>query len=242
MDSSVINLCRQLQSLAKVFRFVELCILLAFLSWLSTHLPFAVRISGEYFRKLISLIFCPISIFLLGNAIVVTLLAKSGLFSGEYSPSIDNAVAELYEEFRSEDPEENPVSLKEEVIFQDKEIICEENIKSMNSSSEAIVVEEKNEKVVIPDEVEMERKASYGRSKSEKLRRESGNDEEKKEKLRRSETEICWRSFAGDEESEVVEDDGMSSEEFRRTIEAFIAKQMRFHREERLSVVLHGQA
>ncbi|KAL2906595.1 Phospholipase A1-Igamma1 chloroplastic, partial [Bienertia sinuspersici] len=97
----------------------------------------------------------------------------------------------------------NPVSLKEEVIFQDKEIICEENIKSMNSSSEAIVVEEKNEKVVIPDEVEMEAKASYGRSKSEKLRRENGNDEEKKEKLRRSETEICWRSFAGNEESDV---------------------------------------
>ncbi|KAL2906515.1 Na(+)/H(+) antiporter NhaB [Bienertia sinuspersici] len=91
----------------------------------------------------------------------------------------------------------------------------------MNSSSEAIVVEEKNEKVVIPDEVEMEAKASYGRSKSEKLWRENGNDEEKKEKLRRSETEICWRSFAGNEESDVVEDNGMSSEEFRRTIEAF---------------------
>ncbi|KAL2893264.1 Coronin-1C [Bienertia sinuspersici] len=112
MDSSVVKLCRQLRSLAKVFRFVELCILLAFLSWLSTHLPFAVRISDEYFRKLISLIFCPISIFLLENAIVVTLLAKSSLFSDEYSPSIDNVVAELYEEFRSEDPKENPISLK----------------------------------------------------------------------------------------------------------------------------------
>ncbi|KAL2905149.1 Inactive histone-lysine N-methyltransferase 2E [Bienertia sinuspersici] len=91
----------------------------------------------------------------------------------------------------------------------------------MNSSSEAIFVKEKNEKVVIPDEVEMEAKSSYGRSKSKKLRRKNGNDEEKKEKLRRSETEICWKCFAGDEESDVVEDDGMISEEFRRMIEAF---------------------
>lgn len=234
------KLCRRLQSLAKLFRFVEVCILLVFLSWLSTRLPFVVRISGEYFRKLISLILSPISIFFLGNAIVVTLLAKSGLFSGESSSIIDNALTELCDEFRYEDSDESPVLLKEEVVFQDKEIICEENTKS--AIPKVVVIDEVNEDENEVFVKEMEVKPMYRRSQSEKLKRESEKMEESKEKLRRSETEICWRSFGCAEESEDFSDDGMSNDEFRRTIEAFIAKQVSFHREERLSVVLHGKA
>ncbi|XP_021717846.1 uncharacterized protein LOC110685606 [Chenopodium quinoa] len=260
MDSSLMKLCRQLQSLAKLFRFVEVCIVLVFLSWLSAHLPFAVRISGEYFRKLVSLILCPTSIFLLGNAIVVTLLAKSGLFSGDCSSSIDNAVAELYDEFRSEDDDDIPVLGKEEIVYQDKEIICEENVKKPLVSK--LVLEEIKPKAVFSDEIKPkayfsdekkpetvfsdEKEVSYRRSQSENMMKRECV-ENKQEKLRRSETDIYWRSFTGDESTaaataEELMEDGMSSDEFRRTIEAFIAKQVSFHREERLSVVLHGQA
>ncbi|XP_021714560.1 uncharacterized protein LOC110682527 [Chenopodium quinoa] len=250
MDSSFMKLCRQLQSLAKLFRFVEVCILVIFLSWLSAHLPFAVRISGEYFRKLVSLILCPTSIFLLGNAIVVTLLVKSGLFSGDCSSSIDNAVAELYNEFRSEDDDDIPVLVKEEIVYQDKEIICEENVKKPLVSKvvleeikpKAVFSDEKTPETVFSDEKEVEVKASYRRSQSENMMKRECV-ENKQEKLRRSETDIYWRSLTGDESTaEELMEDGMSSDEFRRTIEAFIAKQVSFHREERLSVVLHSQA
>ncbi|XP_057529606.1 uncharacterized protein LOC130808164 [Amaranthus tricolor] len=234
MEFLSVNLWRRLQSLAKYLRFVELCILVCFLSWLLTHLPFAVKISGEYFRKLLSLILCPISIFLLGNAIIVTLLAKSGSFSSESSSAIDNVVAELIDDFRSENLEEFTALLKEEIVFQDKEIISEENLTVPNKIE---VVDE----IFFPEDSTMEVKTSYRRTQSEKIRRKCTMEDDKKGKLRRSDTETFRKTMVEDKDSSMAED-GMNDEEFNRAIEAFIAKQVKFHRKERLSVVLHGQA
>ncbi|KAJ8439763.1 hypothetical protein Cgig2_009587 [Carnegiea gigantea] len=225
MDSSLLSFCR------RIFRLVEVCVLLVFLSWFSTRLPFAIKISGEYFWRFSALILSPASIFLLGNAIVVTLLAKSGLFSSKCSSSIDNAVAEFYRQLRSVDSDEITPALEEEVVYQDKEIICEENTKIANP----------NENVGDDDEEEMifpEAKRNCQRNQSENLSREN-DDTKTNQKLRRSETDIR-RNLAGVEEVSLKDD--VSSEEFRRTIEDFIARQVRFHREERLAVVLHGQA
>ncbi|CAO2830495.1 unnamed protein product [Amaranthus hypochondriacus] len=233
MEFLAVNLWRRLQSLAKYLRFVELCILVCFLSWLLTHLPFAVKISGEYFRKLLSLILCPISIFLLGNAIIVTLLAKSGSFSSESSSAIDNVAAELIDDFRSENLEEFTALLKEEIVFQDKEIISEENLAVPNK----VEVGE----IFFPEDSTMEVKMSYRRTQSEKIRRECTMEDDNKAKLRRSDTETFRKNMVEDKDSSMSED-GMNDEEFNRAIEAFIAKQVKFHRKERLSVVLHGQA
>lgn len=232
MDSPLASFFRRMQSVAKLFRFVELCILLLFLSWLSTRLPFAVRISGEYFRRFSVLILSPASIFLVGNAIVVTLLAKSGLFSPESSSPIDNAVVSFYDELRSEISDEiiSPPAVDEEIVYQDKQMICVENTKiAIDHHPKASDNEE--------DEV----KASYRRSQSENLRRESEEMKMNNQKLRRSETDIRRKDFAGGED-DANDDDVMSNEEFQRTIEDFIARQVRFHREERLAVVLHGRA
>ena len=226
--------CQRLQSVAKLFRFVELCIAVVFLSWLSSRLPFAVRVSGEYCRRFSAFIVSPTSIFLLGNAIVVTLLAKSGLFSAGDSSPVNNAVSDLYEEFRSEiDGEIKPETEGDEIVYQDKEIICEENTKV--ASPNAVVAAAGDDQ-----KQASEVKSSYQRSKSEKLKSVSEKKMKSNEKLRRSETDICRKDFTGrdDAAAELPEDD----DEFRRTIEAFIAKQVRFHREERLAVVLHGQA
>jgi len=225
--------CQRLQSVAKVFRFVELCVAVVFLSWLSSRLPFAVRISGEYCRRFSAFIVSPASIFLLGNAIVVTLLAKSGMFSSSDSSSINNAVSDLYEEFRSDTPREISQEIEgDEIVYQDKEIICEENTKITKPKAVAAAADNQEEISEV--------KSSYQRSKSEKFKTESKKEVKRNEKLRRSETDIYRKDFAGidDAATELPEDD----EEFRRTIEAFIAKQVRFHREERLAVVLHGQA
>ncbi|MED6181195.1 hypothetical protein PIB30_017169 [Stylosanthes scabra] len=66
------------------------------------------------------------------------------------------------------------------------------------------------------------------RIRSEKLEEDEGMKSERK-KLRRSETEV---------ESLYPQHDKLSNEEFRETIEAFIAKQMRLLREESLAIVV----
>ena len=71
----------------------------------------------------------------------------------------------------------------------------------------------------------------HRRSRSEKLEGE-GEDGRKaaRWKLRRSETEKARESL--------YPHDRLSNEEFRRTVEAFIAKQMRFLREESLAIIV----
>lgn len=77
---------------------------------------------------------------------------------------------------------------------------------------------------------------------SENLRRAEGLEEDINcssccgKQLHRLETEMRRR----------VEDSGevdeLNNEEFQRAIEAFIAKQIKFHQEEKLAIVLHGRA
>ncbi|KAL9229557.1 hypothetical protein vseg_005011 [Gypsophila vaccaria] len=242
MESLLLNLWRRFHTLAKLFRFVELLTVLVLFLWMSSRLPFALRISGEYFRTTAALVFCPASIFVLGNAIVVTLLAKSGLFSSSHdSSAVDIAVAEFYRKLQSDDVQDHvktsPFLAQTEVVFQDKEVIvCEHSIPLVNNHNHN-VNDVKNDEDVFPEEKKKD--ASYRRSQSEKF--ESNDKSKEKDKLRRSETDVCRRSEIKETaETEKEEVDG--GEEFRRTIEAFIAKQVRFHREESLAVVLHGQA
>ncbi|MED6145923.1 hypothetical protein PIB30_029522 [Stylosanthes scabra] len=70
------------------------------------------------------------------------------------------------------------------------------------------------------------------RIRSEKLEEDEGRKSERK-KLRRSETETAKAV-----ESLYPQHDKLSNEEFRETIEAFIAKQMRLLREESLAIVV----
>ncbi|XP_074295190.1 uncharacterized protein LOC141623048 [Silene latifolia] len=248
MDASVLQLWRRLQTLTKLFRFVEIFTLIILLSWILIRLPFAVKISGEYLGIIAALVFSPTSVFLLGNAIVVSLLAKSGLFSANdvSSSAVDAAVAEFNRKLRSDSddgdehsettPFNSPSHVdKAEVVFQDKEVIvCEPKV----SVAVNFVNEEKTE----------EKEINYRRSKSEKIKSEFTKREETA-KLRRSETDV-YRKYVicgGDESTAklIAEEEGEGGEggeEFRRTIEEFIAKQVRFHREESLAVVLHGKA
>lgn len=127
-------------------------------------------------------------------------------------------------------------------MYQDKEIICEGNTKTAIPKS---VDDEDDDQDLVFSEKEPEVKPSYRRSQSENLRRECLYEEIMKsnQKLRRSETYIRRKELAGgDETADDFQEDDMSNEEFQRTIEAFIDKQISFHRREQLAVVLHGQA
>lgn len=211
----------RLRTIAKLFRLIEICLALVLLSYISARLPFAVKISGEYFRRLISIIVSPFFIFLISNAIVITLLAKS-----RQSPTINNAETDLYRKFINYGSENcPPVPEPEKIVCHDKPIVSEVNTLSPKSNEVAVVA------VPVPDV------KTFKRSVSEKMKRE--NLENNCGKLRRSGTEKCRKVVdSGEVLAETVYlFDKLSNEEFQRTIEEFIAKQVKFHHEEKFDMV-----
>ncbi|KAF8405262.1 hypothetical protein HHK36_010163 [Tetracentron sinense] len=223
---------RRLRKFANLLRLVEVCVVLILLSWLSARLPIAVKISGDYFRDLFDVLVSPRFVFLVGNAIVITLFAKSGQFSSPNTTG-NNAGSDFYGEFVENKVKhdkfrtDGPASASElaEIVYEDKQIVCEEN--TVTPSYPDIVTTVTN---TAPDT------KIYRRSQSENLKREMY------EKFQRSETEKCWKIMNHGEypaEMSYREDTNtMSNEEFRRKIEGFIARQVRFHREESLAIVL----
>lgn len=220
---------RRLRNVAKFFRILEFCLALLFLSWTSSRLPFIVKISRDYFRQLIALVISPLFIFLLGNVIVLTLLAKSGLLTAQSSANLcDEFTRNIENSIKLEPDNCPPLPEPEEIIYQDKQIICGMNTVTSAPNYDAI------ELTLVADQSVSDQKV-YRRSQSENLK---GEDSEKPcGKLRRSETEkFLGIERSGAETLELV--DKLSNEEFQRTIEAFIAKQLRFHKEEKLAIVL----
>lgn len=201
----------QLRKIASLLRIMEICVLLVLLSRFSTQLPTAVKNSGEYFRGLKVVLVSPRFVFILGNVIIVTLFVKSGQFSARDS-TIKN---DLYDEFL-EKSEKSRNSCQTETQFQDKQITCEET---------------SDDKHVVHRDGAVK---TYRRSQSENLHHE--NRVKLHRVLRRSTTEKC-REIAvcaetGKSEESSFPEDSLSNEEFRRTVEAFIARQQRSLREE----------
>ncbi|GFY90224.1 hypothetical protein Acr_07g0004210 [Actinidia rufa] len=199
--ASAMRWFNRLQTAARLFRLLEIWLALVLLSWISARLQFAVRISGEYFWKLIPVVVSPLFIFLLTNAIVITLLAKSG-----QTPAINNAETDLYNQF----------------IVNTEETVNSEPGKSPPA----------------PESEDISFTRTNRRSQSEKFEREYW--EKPCERIRRSVTEKCQKAVDSgetmeDQAAHVVEE--LSNEEFKRTVEEFIAKQVRFHLEEKLVIV-----
>ncbi|KAJ7953038.1 tRNA-methyltransferase non-catalytic subunit trm6MTase subunit [Quillaja saponaria] len=239
-----------LQTIAKLFRTVEICIAVVILSWIFTLLPLAVKISGEYARRLYGLIGSPLFVFIIGNAIIITLVAKSGLVNGETSGS-DNAETEIYEEFlknsggdatKSPSETDNPSREPEEFEYHDKQIISELNL---NVTSHMLEDQAEIDTCTVKDretEIDLDFPKVYRRTQSEKFK--PNNTMESKRELRRSETEkFLNNANSGHNPPEnLYPEDNLSNEEFQRTIEDFIAKQMKFLREESLAIVVKSQS
>ncbi|XP_021300866.1 uncharacterized protein LOC110429255 [Herrania umbratica] len=217
----------RLRSFTKAFRFVELLVALLFLAWTFERVPFAVKISGEFVSRLGGVVASPLFVFLVCNVIIVILVAKSGVFS-----AVHNADSKLYEEIVKNADDRSKMESREEIVYQDKEIIsvvstCTHTFEEMEPEPES------------DSDAEVDTPRVYRRCKSEKVAMKQSEEKVKKE-LRRSETEKC-RKFENIDEKLFPEDE-LSNEEFQRTIEDFIAKQLRFRREESLSIVPQNQA
>lgn len=200
---------RQLKKVANWFRLIEICVILIVISKFSSQLPEAVKNSGGYFKDLSGFLLSSRFVFVLGNLIVITLFAKSGQFS---SQNTENEIIKQFTEV------ENRGKQRSQLVVSEKGVTCKAS-------------------------------KSYKRSQSENLRRVSCGKSCKE--LRRMETE----KFNGGGEIVVKNsnsnlnlksksksksgypEDEMSSEEFRRKVEAFIARQQKFRREEEYSVI-----
>ncbi|KGN61815.1 uncharacterized protein LOC105434603 [Cucumis sativus] len=206
---------RQFRKIANLFRFIELCLILIVISRFSSHLPTALKNSTEYFRCLSVTLISPRFVFLIGNAIVITLFAKSGQFSAK-DPSKKSLVADLYEEFIKNSEKNNQKSPRTEIKHID------ESRRKASISVEKIVNNPKETR-------------RYERSKSERM--EVVPREKVDREMQRSETEKCKKMVELKEgrRNRSYLEDGMSNEEFRQTVEAFIARQQRLQREEELS-------
>lgn len=236
MENRVILIFHSFKSVAKLFRIVELRVGVFVLLWSSTRLPFVVKISGEYFRQLISIILSPLFIFLISNVIVLTLFFKSGRFNGDSSTISNNTETELYDSFIEKEEcsgnftagNSSSAPAREQTVYQDKQTILEVNAQESDGSEETETETEKDFYSQIPR-----------RTKSAKFER--GSNKEIYGKLRRSETEMYRKIDNSVDPSETVYPvDELSNEEFQKAIEDFIARQIKFHQEEKLAIVLHS--
>ncbi|XP_060673871.1 uncharacterized protein LOC132804011 [Ziziphus jujuba] len=230
----------------QLFRLAELFVALQIIWCTYTRLHYAVKISGEYFRELFTVIASPLFAFILCHGIIIYLIAKSSArFSGQQNQSANNVVeAQLYD-YRETIPYENnnnnqrtsliyqsspttfsssmTPSIEEDIMHEDKQ----------NIISEVSTINIKNYEVDT-DHMDSDTDSGYHpkayktRMHSEKFNRECSV--KKHEELCPSETE----KFPNDMK--------LSDEEFNRSVDAFIAKQLRFRRHESLSIALSNQS
>ncbi|KAK9287366.1 hypothetical protein L1049_015783 [Liquidambar formosana] len=189
---------RNLRKITGLFRVIEICVILILISRLS------LKVSTEYFRDLSIILISPRFVFVIGNAIVITLFVKSGQFSAKDGKGKDSET-DLYEEFIKKSEKGQKIA-HAEIEKQIKPSILEDpaGVEGTNNSVEMKIY----------------------RSQSENLKHDKCK--QARHVLRRSATEKL-------EEKHSYPEDGMSNEEFRQTIEAFIARQQRFRREEEYS-------
>lgn len=227
--------------IGRFFRAAEICLALLFACWSFSCLPLVVQISGDFLRRIAVVISTPLFVFLLGNSIVVVLVTKS---SHQSAASAASAETEIYEAFVSRSkPSDEDVT--EEIVYDDKEVIVTELTSNPNPNPNPIA-DENIPHVEIDssfDSVSDQLKV-YRRSKSDLVSAKQSPDVVSKRALQRSETDK-WRKMEDDSSGKGKEDknypeDNLSNEEFQKTIEAFIAKQLMFRRQESLAVVVHN--
>ncbi|GKA32683.1 hypothetical protein Tco_0719050 [Tanacetum coccineum] len=171
-----------------------------------------------YLRHALTIIVSPLFIFLISNVIVITLVVISGQLNGNgngNSNAVSNAVTDLYDEIVNDDVIGDVVNVpvtepEEKIVYQDKQVVSE--AKPLNNDRKL-----------------------YKRSQSENLMKNERCLDEVK--LKRSETELGRRKSEIPVTENVV--DELSDKEFQKRIEGFIAKQVKFHQEEKLAIVVN---
>lgn len=203
--------CQNIRKITIFFRFFEIFLIIAVISRISFQFPLTVfKLSNECIQSLNIFIFSPPFVFILGNAIVITLFVNSGKLNN--SPK-SNVKPPKIRQIPRKNSSMEPKYVKKQEKVEENTIMA-----TIFSTPQHQVIK------------------IYNRSKSEKIKREK--IEKRCCGLQRSNTEL--KNFEDENgwcckekgEGKHYPEDHMSSDEFRRTIEDFIAKQQKFLREE----------
>ncbi|KAL1539530.1 hypothetical protein AAHA92_23998 [Salvia divinorum] len=198
--------------IAKLRQYFELLLVLGLISWSSARAPALLRAATAYAVELSAYLFNHHVVFLFGNAIIFSLFllcrrqsdaaaaapSSGDDFYDEYVKHSDAAAAEA-------DSADLPRS---EVSGEKKQIVARAEAKPQCDENDDVAAAIYNARRQIK---------RFERTQSEKLKREISAT------LRRSETEIRRKSVSCDgERFDAAEIERLSSEEFRRKIDAFI--------------------
>ena len=236
---------RTFKQSATIVRSLEIFVVVILISWSvfrsSAYLPVAINFSVAFLRRVSSLLFCPHFVFLLGNAIIITLFANS-----REKTSSEKSVRDEIFSVSAADSISAEKSGGGDVFSGESQVpeVAKAVVYVPPPPAETAIVEvaEKREPEVVVQAVEEETR-TYRRSQSavEKVI----GEEEVKEKIELRRSRTVPRRKSGDGEAAVAarrrrmsDVDDLSSEEFRRRVEAFIEKQQKFLREESKALVL----
>ncbi|XP_047168678.1 uncharacterized protein LOC124837388 [Vigna umbellata] len=200
---------RYLRKIANVLRYAEMCVVLVLVSRLSINLPSTLRNSTEYFRNFMG---SPRFVFFLGNVIIITLFAQSGHFSNQASDK-PSPEPDLYLEFLQNS------TVKPKLIVHSNTRKTKVSVRVEDGTKGRQIDPTKTEtslETVSKD---------YRRCQSDIVERVVENEKPPRV-LQRCETEKVIRNV------DSYPEDGMSNDDFRRKIEAFIARQQRLRKQE----------
>lgn len=225
---------RRFRNLAKLLQVFEVIVAVTLLSWSSTCLPAVLKLYGQYLLESSLYVLNPHVIFLIGNAIVIALFVLSRhIDAGNNSGASD--FYDYYVEKRENqnsmaaaESQPSPEPVKEETIGgEEKQIVCKENAARQTECEAVAKAIDKATKQI----------QKFERTKSEKLKRDISVKPRKE--LRRSETEVRQIVVtSGNRRTTAYETvDNLSNEEFRLTVEAFIEKQLKFLRQQKMAEI-----
>lgn len=235
---------RRIQKITAMFRLIELCIFMIIVSRFTTHqLPVVFKLSGEYFKGFsltatVEAAISPRFVFIVGNVIVIVLFLKSGQLSGKIDDNSNNhRKLDFYDEYVRSCEKNHNVYIHEFEKHRKQSAAassCCAMIKKKEVNSSAV----NNLPKIKEEEEEEKKKKTMNRSHSENLKRhhhDAAAAAVRVRELRRTVTDISVDNCEKTAVSSYAED-RMSSEEFRRTVEDFIARHQRNLREEEFSV------
>ncbi|XP_028069070.1 uncharacterized protein LOC114271666 [Camellia sinensis] len=227
---------RRLRNVAKMWRILEFLVAFALLSWSSTRLPIIVSLAGQCLVQLSDYLFNPHINFVIGNAIIIVIVflsrqnkAGNNSFTGdEYGNGEAHQRIASISDGATPTPPPPTAAEMEETAYEDKQIVVSENVVTQMQCDAASTAIEQAKKQI----------QRFQRTESEKLKRDLQANH--RPQLRRSETEIKERSVVRRRAiSSYDAVDRLNSDEFRRTVESFIAEQRRFLRTQKMDETNH---
>lgn len=227
----------RLKKISKLLQFLEVLAALALISWSSTRLPGAVKLSGQFLFELARYVCNPHVVFLISNAIVVALfvLRRENDSSGnDYSGSGD-----LYDDYvrqglrKAYVPEE--VKIPPPPTTEIKDVNPDDSAGGGGDEEEKQIVcvyseegEEQCDAVTMAIETATKQIEKFQRTQSVVLKREIAGKSQPVE-LRRSETvKVAGRRAERLAMTSFDTVDKLSNEEFNMTVEAAIKRHQAF--------------